>query len=152
MGEIQFHYSQTYLDLNNMPLASGGREVNFTVTYNENASTNLYVGGDTGYATAYHVTSVTGSYSITDADGIVRTDTISTAGNFYDNITPGGTFQDLHFNISNVADTQDGSGLIDIYGINYAKHQVDFQYTASNSTYTGNALAGQTIRLTVVCF
>ena len=128
---------------------TGGREVQLTVTYDENAPAKLDLGGDLPDFDAYHVTSVTGTYSITDENGIVRTDPITTPDNQHDVITAGGLFKDLHFDIS-PADTYDGSGHNDIYAINYAKHGLELQHREANTTYNGPH--GSYVVLTVVCF
>lgn len=66
MGIVTIQYSQTYMGTYFNPATTGGREVQLTVTYDENAPAKLYVGGEVPDLDAYHVTSVTGTYSITD--------------------------------------------------------------------------------------
>lgn len=149
MGIVTIQYSQTYMGTYFNPATTGGREVQLTVTYDENAPAKLYVGGEVPDLDAYHVTSVTGTYSITDENGIVRTDPITTPDNQHDIITASGTFTNLHFDIS-PSDTYDGTGHDGLLGINYYKHGLGLQFSETDSTYNGPE--DYFVFLNVVCF
>ncbi|WP_267389897.1 hypothetical protein, partial [Sphingomonas sp. GC_Shp_3] len=150
MGIVTIEYSQTYMGNYIQPATTGGREVHLTVTYDENAPAKLHVnGGESPDFDAFHVTSVTGTYSITDENGIVRADQITTPDHQNDIITARGFFTNLHFDIS-PSDTYDGSGHDSLSGINYAKHGLEVQYSETNSTYNGPG--NEFVHLTVVCF